>query len=102
MLIRDRLPAYISWGRFAANVEHLSANRNLPSTPGAPRQGPAVLAGLVRCGRCGRRMMVRYSGPKHRVSYTCTRGSADYGGPVCQARSKAGGIWNISAISIPV
>jgi recombinase-like zinc beta ribbon protein/recombinase len=84
VLLRDRLPAYISWERFEANQERLTANRNLPSTPGAPRNGPAVLAGLVRCGRCGRRMMVRYSGPKQRVSYTCTRGSADYGEPLCQ------------------
>ena len=53
VLIRDRLPAYISWERFEANQERLAANRNLPRTPGAPRHGPAVLAGLVRCGRCG-------------------------------------------------
>ena len=89
VLIRDRLPAYISWERFEANQERLTANRNLPNTPGAPRNGPAVLAGLVRCGRCGRRMMVRYSGPKQLVSYTCTRGSADYGEPLCQGLSNA-------------
>jgi DNA invertase Pin-like site-specific DNA recombinase len=87
--LRDRLPAYISWERFEANQERLAANRNLPRTPGAPRNGPAVLAGPVRCGRCGRRMLVRYSGPKDRVSYTCTRGSADYGGPSCQGLSNA-------------
>jgi len=90
VLIRDRLPAYISWERFEANQERLTANRNLPSTPGAPRNGPALLAGLIRCGRCGRRMVVRYSGPKNRVSYTCTRGSADYGEPLCQGLSNAG------------
>lgn len=90
VLIRDRLPAYISWERFQANQERLTANRNLPSTQGAPRQGPAVLAGLVRCGRCGRRMLVRYAGPKPLVSYTCTRGSADYGEPLCQVLSNAG------------
>ncbi len=85
VLLRDRLPAYISWERFEANQERLTANRNLPSTPGAPRNGPALLAGLVRCGRCGRRMVVRYGGPKQSLSYTCTRGSADYGEPLsCQ------------------
>jgi DNA invertase Pin-like site-specific DNA recombinase len=89
VLLRDRLPAYISWERFEANQERLTANRNLPRTPGAPRHGPAVLAGLVRCGRCGRRMVVRYAGPKRRVSYTCTRGSADYGEPLCQGLSNA-------------
>src|SRR5437762_877013 len=87
VLLRDRLPAYISWQRFEANQARLAANRNLPNTPGAPRNGPAVLAGLVRCGRCGRRMVVRYGGPKNRPSYACTRGSADYGEPLCQGLS---------------
>ena len=89
VLLRDRLPAYISWERFEANQQRLAANRNLPSTPGAPRDGPALLAGLVRCGRCGRRMVVRYSGSKHQLAYTCTRGSADYGEPLCQGLSNA-------------
>ena len=35
--------------------------------PGAPRQGPSLLGGLLRCGRCGRRMLVRYAGPKARL-----------------------------------
>jgi DNA invertase Pin-like site-specific DNA recombinase len=89
VLLRDRLPAYISWERFQVNQERLTANRNLPNTPGAPRNGPALLAGLARCGRCGRRMVVRYSGPRQRVSYTCTRGSADYAEPLCQGLSNA-------------
>jgi hypothetical protein len=87
VLIRDRLPAYITWERFEANQQRLTSNRNLPATLGAPRHGPAVLAGLVRCGRCGRRMVVRYSGPRNRPTYTCTRGSADYGEPLCQGLS---------------
>lgn len=87
VLLRDRLPAYITWDRFEANRARLTANRQLPATPGAPQNGPAVRAGLVRCGRCGRRMAVRYSGPKSRPSYACTRGSADYAEPLCQALS---------------
>jgi DNA invertase Pin-like site-specific DNA recombinase len=87
VLIRDRVPAYITWDRFEANQARLTANRSTAATPGAPRNGPSVLAGLVRCGRCGRRMVVRYAGPSNRPSYTCTRGSADYGEPLCQALS---------------
>jgi DNA invertase Pin-like site-specific DNA recombinase len=87
VLIRDRLPAYVSWERFEANQARLTANRNLPHTPGAPRNGSAILGGLVRCGRCGRRMIVRYSGRAKRPSYTCTRGSADYAEPLCQGLS---------------
>jgi hypothetical protein len=32
-------------------------------------------------------MVVRYSGPKNRPTYTCARGSADYGEPLCQGLS---------------
>ena len=87
VLIRDRLPSYITWDRFEANQTRLTANRNTGATPGAPRNGPSVLSGLVRCGRCDRRMVVRYAGPSNRPSYTCTRGSVDYGEPLCQALS---------------
>ena len=87
VLIRDRLPAYTTWDRFAANQARLTANRQLPVTPGAVRNGPAVLAGLVRCGRCGRRMVVRYAGPRNAPSSTRTRGSADYAEPLCQGLS---------------
>jgi DNA invertase Pin-like site-specific DNA recombinase len=87
VLIRDRLPAYITWDRFEANQQRLTANRNVPDALGAPRNGSAVLAGLVRCGRCNRRMVVRYTGPSKRPSYTCTRGAADYGEPLCQGLS---------------
>jgi DNA invertase Pin-like site-specific DNA recombinase len=87
VLIRDRLPAYITWDRFCANRERLEANRARHDRPGAPRQGASLLAGLLRCGRCGRRMVVRYSGPRRRLSYSCTRGSADYAEPLCQSLS---------------
>jgi DNA invertase Pin-like site-specific DNA recombinase len=84
VLIRDHLPAYISWERFEANQTRLAANRNTAATPGAPRNGPSLLAGLVRCGRCGQRMVVRYDGPRGLVSYSCSRAAADYGEPLCQ------------------
>lgn len=87
VLIRDRLPAYITWDRFCANQERLAANRARCDRPGAPRQGASLLAGLLRCGRCGRRMIVRYSGPTSRHYYSCTRGSADYAEPLCQCLS---------------
>ena len=87
VLLRDRVPAFITWDRFAANQARLRANRTTATTPGAPRNGPAVLAGLVRCGRCGRRMGVRYPGPKNRPSYACTRGTVDYAEPLCQGLS---------------
>jgi DNA invertase Pin-like site-specific DNA recombinase len=87
VLIHDRLPAYITWERFCANQDRLEANRAKNDRPGAPRRGPSLLAGLLRCGRCGRRMLVQYSGPKAQVSYRCTRGSGDYAEPLCQSLS---------------
>ena len=87
VLLRDRVPAYITWDRFEANRQRLTANRYLPGTPGAPRNGSALLAGLARCGRCERRLVVRYSGSGNRPAYVCSRGSADYGEPMCQMLS---------------
>jgi DNA invertase Pin-like site-specific DNA recombinase len=85
VLIRDRLPAYITWDRFQANQDRLEANRARPDRPGAPRQGASLLAGLVRCSRCGRRMAVQYSGSKNLHSYACRRGSSYYAEPLCQS-----------------
>lgn len=89
VLIRDHLPAYIAWERFEANQARLTANCPSPATPGAPRNGPSLLAGLIRCGRCGQRMTVQYPGAKGRPSYVCSRGTASYGEPLCQGLSNA-------------
>ena len=44
---------------------------------GAPRRGRALLAGLLRCRRCGRRLHVTYSGANGQVPrYGCCRGAA--------------------------
>jgi len=60
VLLRDRLPAYITWERYLANQQRLLRNRALPSSPGAPRLGTALLTGLLFCGACGRRMYASY------------------------------------------
>lgn len=86
VLIRDRVPAYITWERFEANQARLAANRYTAATPGAPRDGPSLLAGLVWCGWCGRRMVVRYGG-RRGGSYSCSRAAADYAEPLCQRLS---------------
>jgi DNA invertase Pin-like site-specific DNA recombinase len=87
VLIRDHLPAYISWERFEANQRRLEANRTNQAAAGAPRQGAALLGGLLYCGRCGRRMQIRYSGRKNLPWYGCTRNTSDYGDPLCQSLS---------------
>ncbi len=82
--LRDRVPAYISWERYEANLKQLTLNCQVHR--GAPRQGNALLAGVVRCGRCGRRMVTFYSGY---VRYACVAEMTGYAGPVCQSLTAA-------------
>lgn len=81
--LRDRLPAYISWQEYARNVRQLRAN--CPQRLGVPRQGVALLSGLVVCGRCGRRMTTRYSTNGKGVRYLCDRQNIRYQQTRCQS-----------------
>ena len=69
-------PGYVSWAEYLATRERLRANvRPRGEGGGAAREGAALLQGLVRCGRCGRRMQVAYSGNGGKVRrYACVRG----------------------------
>jgi DNA invertase Pin-like site-specific DNA recombinase len=75
-------PAYITWEQFLANQARLADNASdfARRAHGAPRQGSALLAGLVVCGRCGYQMRVTYK-PQRR--YTCTALAASYGAATC-------------------
>jgi DNA invertase Pin-like site-specific DNA recombinase len=67
-LIRDAHPGYISWEEYEANLRQLRQNRQAHGEDrrhGPPREGPALLQGLVICGRCGQRMTVRYHERRH-------------------------------------
>jgi len=85
--LKDAYPGYISWEEFVANQRRLAENlsgydRN---RPGVPRKGKALLQGIVVCGRCGRRMGLRYSGPRGDYPvYQCTADQQQHGGPRCQ------------------
>jgi DNA invertase Pin-like site-specific DNA recombinase len=70
VLLRDRLPAYISWDQYMKNQEKLNQNRSLLETRGVPKRGEALLQGLVVCGKCGLRMASRYKADK-KPSYYC-------------------------------
>jgi excisionase family DNA binding protein len=64
VLLRDRHESYISWDDFIRNQRLIADNANGKSYlgRGAVRRGEALLPGLLRCGRCGRRLFVQYSG----------------------------------------
>ncbi len=82
VFLRDRLPAYITWDRYLANQERLRQNRCRAQTRGTPRQGTALLSGLIRCGTCGRRLRPRY-GRHGRASYLCVRHLQEGTDPTC-------------------
>jgi len=78
-------PAYISWETFVTNEQRL--RENMPkmhgATNGAPKNGPALLAGIILCGRCGRRMRVDYTTSDRTYwRYTCV-GNHMNGGSIC-------------------
>ncbi|MET9913788.1 recombinase zinc beta ribbon domain-containing protein [Streptomyces sp. NPDC006476] len=82
-----RLPAYISVEWWQRNLARLEANRNTATTPGSPPGGDALLAGLLRCGKCGKRRMGvyyrSYQGQRGYI-YHCSWEYAHYGGQRCQ------------------
>ena len=59
---QGRFPAYISWERHQRNLAKIQGNATMKgdASQAAPREGAALLAGLLRCGRCGRRLAVHY------------------------------------------
>lgn len=71
-VLPNRVPAYITWERYERNQERLRQNSSRWETTGAPRQGAALLGGLLICGGCGIRMQVRYTGTQP-GRYDCVR-----------------------------
>lgn len=69
-------PGYVSWPEYLQTRERLRSNvRPRGEGGGAAREGAALLQGLARCGRCGRRMQVGYAGTNGTVRrYACLRG----------------------------
>ena len=84
--IDGALPAYISVEQYERNLAQMAANRARADAAGAPRNGPALLGGLVACGICGQRMQVSYeaSGQGLTGRYSCQRRHHTYGEPRCQ------------------
>ena len=74
-LIVDAHPGYLTWKAYEENRRC------------APREGPALLQGVVVCGVCGRRMTVRYQGGKEKPQpwYICQGARATQASPTCQS-----------------
>jgi DNA invertase Pin-like site-specific DNA recombinase len=70
VLIPDRLPAYIDWDQYLANLNRLKENRSLKDSRGVPRLGEALLTGLIVCGKCGHHMATKHR-ERQQVLYNC-------------------------------
>jgi Recombinase/Recombinase zinc beta ribbon domain len=97
-LLRDAHVGYITWEEYEANLHQLQQNRPAYGEDrrhGPAREGPALLQGLVICGRCGNRMTLRYYQRKHGIrlypEYLCQKEQIEQAGDhLCQQVLGAG------------
>ena len=88
-LIPDVHVGYLSWEEYEQNQKRLHESAQAMGADrrrGPPREGPALLQGLVVCGRCGNRMTVRYHSRNGHLcpEYVCQREGIEHAEPVCQ------------------
>ena len=86
VLIHDHHDGYIGWADFERNLRLISDNANGKSSlsRGSVRRGHALLAGLLRCSHCGRKLHVPYSGADGNTGrYHCRGGHINHGGDRC-------------------
>lgn len=86
VLIQNHHEGYVLWEESERIQKMLNDNCNfsLEASHGAPKHGSALLAGLLRCRRCGRKLMVTYGGRGGDViRYVCCRGALDNAEPRC-------------------
>ena len=90
-LIQGAHEGYITWEAYVNNQDRMRENAARRPNKGAPREGRALLTGVLICGRCGRRMSVAYpGGAGSRWTYVCA-GEADRGAKAC---------WTVSGVAI--
>jgi len=88
VLLPDHHAGYISWEEFERNQRLIADNANSKGlmARGSVRRGDALLAGLLRCGHCGRRLHVSYSGTAgYCVRYHCRGAHLNHGTERCIA-----------------
>ena len=86
VLLVDHHEGYLSWADYERNQRLIADNANGKGmmVRGAVRKGAALLAGLVRCGHCGRRLLVSYNGTKGDIGrYYCDAARNNPGAPPC-------------------
>jgi hypothetical protein len=82
VFLPDHHPGYLSLEQWEANMVRLKNHLwTVPTSQGAPREGAALLQGLVWCQQCGARMRVRYS--NRAAYYECDYAHRRFGEPIC-------------------
>src|SRR5262245_60453586 len=85
-LLRDHHEPYIAWDVYERNQQLIAHNAQMKGlmVRGAVRRGPSLLAGVLRCGHCGRRLHVSYSGVRGYVPrYSCQGARFNHGTDRC-------------------
>lgn len=89
VLLPGRHAGYITWEQHQRNVARIRENANmkgLMKVRGAARSGRSLVAGLLRCGRCGRKLHVHYGSQGGKVPrYGCRGAHVNHGGALCLA-----------------
>jgi DNA invertase Pin-like site-specific DNA recombinase len=86
VLLVDHHEGYLSWADFERNQRLIADNANGKGmmVRGAVRKGEALLGGLLRCGHCGRRLLVSYNGTKGDIGrYYCDATRGNPGAAAC-------------------
>jgi DNA invertase Pin-like site-specific DNA recombinase len=82
-LIQDAHEGYVSWDEYQTNQRILTSNAEAFSSDRRPppREGPALLQGIILCGRCGKRMTLRYHQRQGQLKpqYICQRDKIENG-----------------------
>ena len=86
VLLVDHHEGYLSWADYERNQRLIADNANGKGmmVRGAVRKGEALLVGLLRCGHCGRRLLVSYNGTKGDIGrYHCDATRSDPAAAPC-------------------
>ena len=94
VLLPEHHEGYITWAEWEGNQRLIADNANSTGLArGSVRRGEALLAGLLRCGHCGRRLHVAYSGAKGDCArYHCQGAHINHGTQRCISFGGCGSI----------
>ena len=85
VLIKDHHKGYISWDEYQTNQTMITHNTNSkrPVVIGSTGRGEALLSGILRCGRCGAKLMTRYQGANNKSRVYLCRGKGEQNTKTC-------------------